>query len=296
MSLIIQKTKADRVTDVVLYGILTVFGLVTLFPFYYVIVMSMTPLKEIISSGGFVLLPKQWTLEAYRIIFSSPTIPQALKITVIVTVLGTTLSLLLTILAAYPLSKTYIPGRNGILLAIVFTMLFSGGLIPLYLVVNGLGLMNTIWALILPGLISTFNMLVMKTFFEHLPVELEEAARVDGCGDWRTLLQIVLPLSVPMLVTIGLFYGVANWNAYFGGIMYITDRGLYPLQVVLKNMIQTPNIGSELVVQNAQSLNQLPPETVKMATVVVATLPIIIVYPFLQKYFIKGMLIGAIKG
>ncbi len=296
MSLIIQKTKADRVTDVVLYGILTVFGLVTLFPFYYVIVMSMTPLKEIISSGGFVLLPKQWTLEAYRIIFSSPTIPQALKITVIVTVLGTTLSLLLTILAAYPLSKTYIPGRNGILLAIVFTMLFSGGLIPLYLVVNGLGLMNTIWALILPGLISTFNMLVMKTFFEHLPVELEEAARVDGCGDWRTLLQIVLPLSVPMLVTIGLFYGVANWNAYFGGIIYITDRGLYPLQVVLKNMIQTPNIGSELVVQNAQSLNQLPPETVKMATVVVATLPIIIVYPFLQKYFIKGMLIGAIKG
>lgn len=296
MSLVIHKTPKDRTADFVNYTLLTLLGLATLFPLYYVIIMSVTPLEEILRQGGFVIFPRKFTLAAYEIIFSSPTVPQALKVTVQITAMGTALNLLFTILLAYPLAKKFIPGRNFILMAVVFTMLFSGGIIPLYLVVNALGLMNTLWALILPGLVSTFNMLVMKTYFENLPVELEEAAKVDGCGDLRTLVRIVLPLSLPIIVTIGLFYGVVHWNSYFGGIMYINDRELYPLQVVLRNMIQTPSVGRELVVQNPQKLFQLPPETVKMATVVVATIPVIVIYPFLQKYFIKGMLIGAIKG
>ncbi|GIQ63347.1 hypothetical protein PACILC2_19150 [Paenibacillus cisolokensis] len=182
------------------------------------------------------------------------------------------------------------------LMAIVFTMLFSGGLIPLYLVVRATGLINTIWALIIPGLVSTFNMLIMKTYFENLPAEVEEAAKVDGCGDIQTWVRIVLPLSTPIMATLGLFYGVGHWNAYFAGIMYLNDKSLYPIQVVLRNMIQTPNVSQELAIANPMTLAALPPETIKMATVVVAIIPVLVIYPFLQRYFVKGMLLGAIKG
>jgi len=296
MSFVNHKTKGDKAVDVVLYTVLTLFGLATMFPIYYVFVMSVTPYSEVLKNGGFVLYPTQITLEAYKNIFSSPVIPQALKITVTVTLVGTLLNLLITTLLAYPLSKRFLPGRNFFLMAIVFTMLFSGGLIPLYLVVRATGLMDSIWALIIPGLVSTFNLLIMKTYFENLPAEVEEAAKVDGCGDIQTLFRIVLPLSVPILATLGLFYGVGHWNAYFSGIMYLNDKTLFPIQVVLRNMIQTPDISQELAISNPMLMQTLPPETIKMATVVVAILPVLVIYPFLQKYFIKGMLLGAIKG
>lgn len=296
MALVLHKTKSDRVVDIALYAALSVFALSTLFPIYYVVVMSITPFSEVLKNGGFIVIPSKVTFEAYTQIFASPRIPQALKISATVTIVGTALNLLVTTLLAYPLSKKAMPGRNAILLAIVFTMLFSGGIIPLYLVVSGLGLTNTLGALIVPGLVSTFNMLIMKTYFESLPSEIEDAARADGCGDMQTLATIILPLSMPIMATLGLFYGVSHWNAYFGGIMYLTDKSLYPIQVVLRNMIQTPNVSQELQIVNADQLNMLPPETVKMATVVVAILPVLAVYPFLQKYFIKGMLIGAVKG
>ncbi|WP_409342084.1 carbohydrate ABC transporter permease [Paenibacillus sp. MBLB4367] len=295
MSFVIHKTKSDRLADTVIYAVLALFALVTLFPLYYVFIMSVTPYTEVLRNGGFIVLPGKMTFEAYRSIFGSSVIPQALKITVTVTLLGTFCNLAVTTLLAYPLSKRAVPGRNAILLGIVFTMLFSGGLIPLYLIVRATGLTNTIWALIVPGLVSTFNMLIMKTYFEGLPSEVEEAAKVDGCGDVSTLYRIVLPLSMPIMATIGLFYGVGHWNAYFGGIMYLTNKSLYPIQVVLRNMIQTPSVSQELMV-SVSELQQLPPETVKMATVVVAILPVLAIYPFLQRYFIKGMLIGAIKG
>ncbi|RAV22005.1 carbohydrate ABC transporter permease [Paenibacillus contaminans] len=296
MAFVLHKTKSDRVVDAALYVSLAAFALSTLFPLYYVVVMSITPFSEVLKNGGFVVIPSKVTLEAYTQIFSSPRIPEALKVSATVTIVGTALNLLVTTLLAYPLSKKAMPGRNAILLAIVFTMLFSGGIIPTYLVVSGLGLTNTLGALIVPGLVSTFNMLIMKTYFENLPSEIEDAAHVDGCSDMQTLARIILPLSMPIMATLGLFYGVTHWNAYFGGIMYLTDKSLYPIQVVLRNMIQTPNVSQELQIVNAAELNTLPPETVKMATVVVAVLPVLAVYPFLQKYFIKGMLIGAVKG
>ncbi|WJH36556.1 carbohydrate ABC transporter permease [Paenibacillus aurantius] len=295
MSFVKHRSTSDRIVDFILYAIMTVFCLATLFPLYYVLVMSLTPYAEVMRNGGFVIFPTKLTLEAYRTIFDSARIPQAIKITIFITVVGTFLNLLVTTLLAYPLSKKFLPGRGIVLMGIVFTMLFSGGLIPLYLTVKATGLLNSLWALIIPGLVSSFNMLIMKTYFENLPQEVEEAARVDGCGEVQTLWRIVLPLSLPIMATLGLFYGVTHWNAYFGGIMYLTDPKLQPIQVVLRSMIQTPSVSSELQV-NTTVLDALPPETIKMATVVVATLPIIAVYPFLQRYFIRGMLIGAIKG
>lgn len=296
MSLVLQKTKSDYVFDTILYIILILFGLVTLFPLYYVIVMSITPFIEVIANGGFVLFPSSVTLEAYQQIFSSSRIPQALGVTVFIAVVGTALNLAVTMLLAYPLSKKEIPGRNLILFMVVFTLLFSGGLIPLYLIVSSLGLTNTIWSLILPTLVSAFNTLIMKTYFQNLPIELEESARVDGCGEIRTLIQIIIPLSMPIIATLGLFYGVQQWNTYFHAIMFITKSDLQPIQVVLRSMIQTPNVGSELQLTNQSSIQQLPPETVKMATIVVTIVPIIAVYPFLQKHFMRGFLLGSIKG
>lgn len=295
MSFILKKTKSDYVVDFFIYLSMTLFGLATLFPLYYVVVMSITPIAEVLRNGGFVVWPNEVTFEAYKYIFSSDRIPNALKITVLITVVGTFFNLVVTMFLAYPLSKRFLPGRNIVLIGIVFTMLFSGGLIPLYLIVRATHLLNTIWALIIPGLVSAFNMLIMKTYFENLPAEIEEAAKVDGCSDMQTLFKIVLPLSMPIIATLGLFYGVGHWNEYFKGIMYLTDKDMMPIQVVLRNMIVTPSVSTELGI-NASDLQQLPPETVKMATVVVAIIPIILVYPFLQKYFVKGMLLGSIKG
>jgi putative aldouronate transport system permease protein len=295
MPVLFKRSWSDRIVDGGIYTILALFGLLTLFPLYYVVIVSFTPYTEVLRNGGFLLIPHTFTLDAFKVIFTSGVVPRALGVTLLVTVLGTALNLAVTTLLAYPLSKKFLPGRNAVLMGIVFTMLFSGGLIPTFLTVKMTGLMNTIWALIIPGLVSTFNMLIMKTYFESLPQEVEEAAKVDGCGDVATLVKIVLPLSMPIMATLGLFYGVTHWNAYFPGIMYLNDRSLYPLQVVLRNMIITPSVSQELAVPQTQ-LSALPPESIKMATVVVAIVPVMLVYPFLQKYFIKGMLIGAVKG
>ncbi|MFD0960963.1 carbohydrate ABC transporter permease [Paenibacillus chungangensis] len=296
MSYQLHKTKTDRVTDVVIYGVLGLFTLFTLFPLYYVVVMSITPITEVLKNGGFVIIPKGFTLDAYRAIWESQAVPNALKVTIFITVVGTFLNLVVTSLLAYPLSKKSLPGRNLLLFMIVFTMLFNGGLIPLYLVVRATGLLDSVWAMIIPGMVSAFNLLIMKTFFENLPEEIEEAAKVDGCGEVSTLVRIVLPLSTPIMATLGLFYGVTHWNEYFKGIMYLNDKSLYPIQVVLRNMITTPNVSQDLMLSNPGLIQALPPETVKMAVVVAALLPILAVYPFLQKYFLKGMLLGAIKG
>jgi putative aldouronate transport system permease protein len=260
-----------------------------------VFIESITPYKELIRNGGFVLFPEQVTLQAYRAIFGSKLVPDAFKISVTITVIGTFLSLLVTICLAYPLSKKDVPGGRFFLLAIVFTMLFNGGIVPTYLVVKGMGLINSIWSLIIPTLVSPFYMFIMRTYFINFPTEVEESAKVDGCGDVRTLFQLVIPLSMPIIVTIALFYGVIQWNSYFNAILYLSDRDLYPIQVILRNMIVTSSVSQELNT-NPSVIQTLPPDTIRMATVVVTTLPLLAVYPFIQRYFIKGMLVGSIKG
>ncbi|MEK4237113.1 carbohydrate ABC transporter permease [Paenibacillus sp. FSL H7-0714] len=273
------------------YILLILIGAATLFPFVYVIGASFTTESEMLRRG-IVLIPEDFTLEAYRIVFSGLGINKAYSITLFRTIVGTALNLLFTALGAYALSKKALPGRSGLLMFIVFTMLFSGGMIPTYILVKSLGLLNSVWVLILPGLVSVFNFLVMKTFFEQLPLELEEAARIDGSGELQMLWKIVIPLSLPSFATIGLFYAVYHWNSYFDAVMYITKPDLMPIQVVLRNILMAAQFTS------SESSSGTPVNiiAIQMATVLVSTVPILCVYPFIQKHFAKGVMLGSVKG
>jgi ABC-type sugar transport system, permease component len=252
--------------------------------------VSLTPFSEVLRNGGFILIPRSITFDAYRKLLTESNVPQAFGITTFITVVGTLLNLAVTSLMAYPLSRKQLPGRNLFLMLIVFTLLFSGGIIPTYLVVKSLGLLDSVWSMILPNMVWSFNVLIMKSFYETLPEELFESARMDGAKEFRILARIVLPLSVPVSLTIGLFYAVGHWNEFFQAIMYVTDRELFPLQVIVREIL----IQTQQPLENAE--NMTPTETLQMASVILASLPIIVVYPFLQKHFTKGMLLGSVKG
>jgi putative aldouronate transport system permease protein len=280
----------DRFINGIVYLVLGLAGLAAIFPLMYVVTVSITPFTEVLKNGGFILIPKSITFTAYHKLFTESNIPRAFWITVIITVVGTLVNLVLTALIAYPLSRKGLPGRSIFLLMVVFTMLFSGGIIPTYLIVKSLGLIDSIWSMILPNAIWSFNVLIMKSFFENLPEELFESARMDGAKEFRILMQIAVPLSVPSLLTIGLFYMVGHWNEFFQAVMYVTDRTLFPLQVVIREILML----TQQPMENAE--NMLPTETMQMASVVIASLPIIVIYPFIQKHFTKGMLLGSVKG
>lgn len=280
----------DRIVNTVVIFILGLAALAAIFPLMYVVSVSITPFSEVLKHGGFILIPKSITFSAYHQLFTETNIPRAFWVTIFITVVGTLVNLVLTSLMAYPLSRRNLPGRSIFLLMVVFTMLFSGGIIPTYLIVKALGLVDSVWSMILPNAIWSFNVLIMKSFFENIPEELFESARMDGAKEFRILWQIVLPLSVPSMLTIGLFYMVGHWNEFFQAIMYVTDRSLFPLQVVIREILML----TQQPLENAE--NMLPTETLQMAAVVTASLPIILVYPFIQKHFTKGMLLGSVKG
>ncbi|SDW06437.1 carbohydrate ABC transporter permease [Paenibacillus sp. CF384] len=280
----------DRIADTVVFAILLLCGLVAVFPLLYVLSVSLTPFSEVLKNGGFILVPRSITFGAYHKLLTESNIPRAFGVTVLITVIGTILNMVITALMAFPLSRKQLPGRNFFLMMVVFTLLFSGGIIPTYLVVKSIGLLDSIWAMILPNLVWSFNVLIMKSFYESLPEELFESARMDGAKEFRILLQIVIPLSVPVTLTIGLFYMVGHWNEFFQAIMYVTDRTLFPLQVVVREIL----IQTQQPLENAD--NMTPSETLQMASVILASLPIILVYPFMQKHFTKGMLLGSVKG
>lgn len=281
---------SEKLYMTIVYAVLVLVGFAAVFPLLYVVSVSVTPYEELMKYGGFRIIPETFTFSAYSVFLRDPVIPNAYKVTVFVTVVGTAVNLLLTMLMAYPLSKSYLPGKKAVMLAIVFTLLFSGGVVPTYLVVKATGLINSVWAMILPSAVAAFNLLIMKTFFENLPDALDESARIDGAGEMRILLSIVLPISAPIMATIGLFYAVGHWNTFFPAIMYINDSTLHPLQVILRGILNrsmNPDVQLEEV---------LPTETLQMAAVVLTSLPIVIVYPFIQKYFTQGVLLGSIKG
>lgn len=288
----INLTVGEKIWQVVVYSILIILALLCLLPFLYVVAVSVTPESEVVRKG-IVIIPETFTFLAYKEVFISHGIGQAYKITLFRTIVGTALNVLFTVLAAYPLSKKYLPGRSTFLIFIVFTMMFSGGLIPTYLLIRSLGLLNSPWVLIIPHLISAFNLVIIKGFFEQLPAEIEESARVDGASELQALWRIILPLSMPVLATISLFYAVGHWNSYFDAIVYLNDANLMPLQVVLRNILL--NIASESAESMANS-GTVSKFAVQMAAVVVTTVPILIVYPFMQKHFTKGVLMGSIKG
>lgn len=279
----------DNVFDTVILIPLLLVGLAALFPILYVISVSLTPYEEVIKHG-YMVIPRSITLDAYKTLLKESLLHSAFLNTIFISVVGTAVNLLLTTLLAYPLSRKNVPGRSIILLAIIFTMLFNGGIIPTYLVVKGLGLLNSLWAMIIPNAIWTFNVLIMKSFFESLPEELFESARMDGAKEWRVLMQIVIPLSLPSMMTVGLFYLVGHWNEIFQAIMYVTKKNLQPLQVIVRDiLLSSQNL-------SAQSDVTIPTVSLQMAVVMTACLPIIAIYPFIQKYFTKGMLLGSIKG
>lgn len=266
----------------------------TLVPFLHVVAGSLASAREALSSS-FILLPREWSLDAYRFIFSENTLLKSLLVTVLITVIGTLVNLFFTAIMAYPLSRN-VKGKRIIMALVVFTLLFSGGMIPTFLVIKSLGLLNSFWALWLPVAINPFYMIILINFFKQLPVEYEESAKIDGYSDPAILWKIIIPLSMPAMATFALFYAVGHWNTFFNAIIYINNADKWPIQVLLRQIVIMSSGGIGDTSFSTEVSYVVPPQTVKMAVIVVATLPIIAVYPFIQKHFAKGMLLGSIKG
>jgi putative aldouronate transport system permease protein len=277
--------------DILLHVMFIILGIFSLFPFYSVVITSFGTPKGMI-------WPKIFTLEGYKQIIEFG-VGRAFTVSVVVTVVGTLISLFLTVIAAYSLSKKEMPGRNIIMTFIIFTMFFGGGLIPYYLTVKGVGLYNSYWVMILPSAISTYYVWIMLSFFREFPSSLEESARIDGAGDFTILMRIVIPTSMPVLASIALFYAVDRWNDWYSPMLFLSDSAKYPLQLMLRNMLM--NI-SQILSQNVgmsaidQSKINIPQESMQMAAIIIASFPIMAVYPFLQKHFAKGVMVGSIKG
>lgn len=288
----------DRLFGFVNALFLSLISLTTLVPVVSVILMSLTPVTDLYkASSSVILIPSYLTLNNYTWLFrGSMRLVSAYGITISRTVVGTALCLLVTVMTAYPLSKKYLPGRRPLMMMFFFTILFSGGMIPTYLVVNTIGLTDTFWALILPCALSVYNMILMRTYFQSIPEELDESARIDGASDVRILFKIILPISTPALATIGLFYAVMHWNSFIDAVMYIRSRELWPLQLLLREILQNNSV-AELSLGGLIE-DPLRPSAMLIINViiVVSALPIMCVYPFLQKYFIRGLMIGSIKG
>ena len=281
--------------DIFNYIFLALFAAVTVIPFIYIIAGSFATDSEL-TERAFFLIPKTFSLDAYHYILSNGALLRSMGVSIYITVVGTLINLFCTITMAYPLSRKDLWGRNRILGLVIFSMLFSGGMIPTYLVVKELGLLDSYWSLMLPTAISAFNLIIVKNFFQELPNELEDAARIDGCTELGVLWKIYLPLSKPIIATFALFYAVGHWNEFYQALLYINDPQKWPLQVILRQVVMLSQGGA---VGDATQLDpnfvQPPEQSIKMATIVFGTLPILLVYPFLQKYFAKGVLLGSIK-
>lgn len=292
-----KKSAGERAFDLFNVVLLTLFAFTAVYPFINVIVVSFsTPAAA--NQYGLKLWPKETTLEAYKIVFSNKMIWTGYANTIYRTVLGTALNVLFTVLCAYPLAKRHLPHRNAYTLFIVFTMFFSGGLIPNYLLIKELGLLDNRMSLILPGLIAAFTMIIVRNFFMSLPEEIEESAKIDGAHDIRILFFIVLPVSMPIIATISLWYAVSHWNAWFDSLLYIQSPGKAVLGNVLRKIIieGSPQFQEYDNYDPAKPQNLVTPDIIRAATIMVATTPILCVYPFIQKYFVKGVMMGSLKG
>ena len=293
----VNDSVGSRVFDALNYIIVGLVAITTIMPFIYIIGASFATEYELVTRPMFII-PHDVTLDAYKYIFSSNKILTAFGNSIFITAAGTAINLFCTVTMAYAISKKRLRGRNFLLNMVIFSMFFSGGMIPNYIVVaNWLRLKDTYWSVLLPGAISAYNLMIVKNFFQGIPQELEESASIDGCNDLGILWKIVLPLSLPVLATFGLFYAVGHWNAYFGAMIYMTGaREKWPLQVLLREIIILANASAGDLANLDPNFVQPPEQSVKMAVIVVSTVPIMCVYPFLQKYFVKGVMVGALKG
>ena len=288
------RSRGEKVFNIANIVFMLALGFVMIYPVAYVFGRSfMTDVER--STRPFGIIAKDWNIEGYKFIFSNQSnVPGSYAVTIARTLIGTVFNLLFTAFAAYVLSKRYYPLRKPVTILIVFTMWFSGGLIPNFLLIRSLGLMNNFMVYILPGLINPWNMLLLRNFFEQIPDSIEESARIDGAGDWIILFRIVLPLSGAALATIGLFYAVWHWNSWFDAMLYTSDRSMWTVQLLLREMVNDSNMANLL---SASATVEVQPqsETVKLSTIVASTIPILCVYPFLQKYFVKGVTVGSVK-
>lgn len=292
----IQSSLSEKITNGILIFILAALCVVTLYPLYYVLLYSFSDAGAA-ASGHITLYPIGLTLDNYKAIFVDNRIVNAFGISVARTVSGTLLHLLLTGLAAYAFSKEHLVFRRKLLIFFIIPLYFSGGLLPFYVQIINLGLYNDFLVYILPSAIGIFNMLVMKVFFEQLPGSLEESARVDGAGEFRIFLSIVLPSSMPVIATVTMFIGVQQWNSWFDGLIFVNKADLAPLQTLLYKIILENQASSiEQMARLANANVSITPEAIKMTTLIISTVPMLAIYPFLQKYFVKGMMIGAVKG
>jgi multiple sugar transport system permease protein/putative aldouronate transport system permease protein len=285
-------SKGERIFQVFNYFIITLIALSMLLPILHVLAQSLSG-ELAINSGKVTILPVDFTFVNYQIVLKDMSVWRAFMVSVVVTVFGTLFNLAATASLAYPLSRSEYLGRRYVLMMVLLTFIFSAPLIPNYLLIRSLGMLDTLWALIIPGAISAYNLFIMRSFFNNLPGELIDSGRIDGAGEMRILWSIVLPLSKPAMATMGLFYAVSHWNSYSSAMYYINNRALYPLQVRLREIVITDTFGE--MDSSFENLANMSPEGMKMAVIAISTLPIMMVYPFLQKYFIKGMLIGSIK-
>lgn len=287
-------SKQYKVFRVINFLIMVFVIILTLYPFLYVLAQSFSSEKYIMK-GMVSIFPRGFTTETYHVVMKEKDFWIEYKNTILYTVLGTIISLFLTSILAYALSKKRLKGRSFFLAAAMFTMFFGGGIIPNYVVVKALGMRNTIWAIVIPGAISTYNMIIMKTFFEGLPNELEEAASVDGLNTYGIIWKIVLPLSKPIMATMALFYAVAMWNSWFPAFLYLDNKKLFPVTLYIRNIIAGTQTTAENSGSNSEALSQVA-ATIKSASIILTVLPILCVYPFVQKYFVTGVMIGSVKG
>lgn len=270
--------------------------LIVMYPIILVISSSFSS-PQAVYSGRVVLWPVDLSVEGYKAVFKNKQIISGTLNSIYYTCVGTVVNLIMTIVTAYPLARRTLPGRGIIMKLFVFTMFFSGGMIPNYILLMNLRMLNTRWSLIIPGAISVYNMILMRTFFQNIPGELFDAASIDGCSDFRYLIQIILPLSKPIIAVLTLYYAVAHWNSYFNAMMYLTDQDLAPLQLVLRDILVSNTISlSEIADEETMRARQGIAELMKFSLIVISSLPVMVIYPFIQKYFVKGVMLGSIKG
>ncbi|MBO0994688.1 carbohydrate ABC transporter permease [Bacillus sp. SD088] len=291
-----NQTIGDKIFGAINNTLLFILLLLVLYPLIFVVSASISnPL--LVANGELWLFPKELTLIGYQKVFQNRDILSGYLNTILYTTVGTLINLFLTTLGAYPLSRRDFYGKNLIMFFLVFTMFFSGGLIPTYLVIKNLDMLNTFWALVIPNAVAVFNLIIMRSFFQsNIPREIEEAAEIDGCSDFQILRRVVLPLSTPIIAVMILFYSVGHWNAYFDALIYLTDREKFPLQLILREILIQNSMDEMAGSGESMAQQVMYAQSIKYAVVIVANLPVLLLYPFLQKYFVQGIMVGAIKG
>ncbi|MDN4600633.1 carbohydrate ABC transporter permease [Paenibacillus sp. F6_3S_P_1C] len=291
------ESRGDRIFNVINHFLLIIITLIVIYPLVFVLSASFSDPQAVLR-GEMFLWPKGINLHSYEKIFQNKDILRGYSNTLIYTLVGTLINLVMTIMAAYPLSRKDFIGRNAIMALFVFTMFFSGGLIPTYMLIKNLGMLNTLWVMIIPNAVSIWNIIIMRTFFQQsIPHELHEAATIDGCSNIQTLTRIILPLSMPIIAVTILFYAVGHWNAFFNAMLYLSDKNKFPLQLILREILIQGQTNDMVKMSTESAIKQQREvEGIKYAVLVVANIPVLMLYPFLQRYFVKGVMIGAIKG